>query len=296
MKEKMSIKITVLLCSLGLLLASCTMTETKPEASEEKKPQAAASEAKPAKKSAAKAVAKATHGEEKMHGPELVDSNGKDYFVYKNKGRVFVVGTTKMNEMFKKHGHLPYTKTILGAGPMGETVVFEVDKEDPAHAERLVETYTNTPHLLASSGDDYNVYKFKSRIYVVGQKEMNMKFKKLHHLPYTKTILGAGPKGETVVFQVDKKKPELVNRLVDTYNNTPKLMMSSGNDYYVYKLKGRIYVIGQESMNKKFMKHGHLPYTKTILGAGPNGETVVFEVDKKKPEMADNLVKRYRGQ
>ena len=33
----------------------------------------------------------------------------------------------------------------------------------------------------------------------------------------------------------------------------------------------------------KFKGSGHLPYTWTLIGAGPHGGTVIFEVDKKKP-------------
>ncbi len=38
----------------------------------------------------------------------------------------------------------------------------------------------------------------------------------------------------------------------------------------------------------------HLPLTKTVLGAGPQGETVIFEFNKNKPEETDRLIKTYQ--
>ena len=32
--------------------------------------------------------------------------------------------------------------------------------------------------------------------------------------PYTRTLIGSGPQGKTVVFEVDKKKAEYVQRLM----------------------------------------------------------------------------------
>lgn len=42
---------------------------------------------------------------------------------------------------FAEHGQLPYTKTLIGAGPRGETVIFEVNMKDPALAGWLMETF-----------------------------------------------------------------------------------------------------------------------------------------------------------
>ncbi|MBU2511064.1 hypothetical protein KJ966_06990 [bacterium] len=53
------------------------------------------------------------------------------------------------------------------------------------------------------------------------------------------------------------------------------------------------YVIGNEKTNQKFKTVHHLPYTKTVLGAGPNGETVIFEVDNKNEAFANQLKQRY---
>jgi ABC-type microcin C transport system duplicated ATPase subunit YejF len=225
--------------------------------------------------------------------PQPLAAKGQDYFVYRHEGRLFVIGSESMRDKFVASGHLPYTRTLLGAGPMGETVVFEVDKKNPAYAERLQNTYAATPVLIVHGNDDFFVWKHHGRLYVLGSLESNQSFMAHQHLPYTRTLLGAGPQGETVVFEVDKKNPEHVARLQERFVHTAFLIDSNGEDFFVYKLAERYYVIGQEKTSEQFRAHQHLPYTRTLLGAGPQGETVVFEVDKKNPALAERLVSSY---
>lgn len=73
------------------------------------------------------------------------------------------------------------------------------------------------------------------------------------------------------------------------------LVDMEGNNYFVWEKAGRIYVLGQETTNQSFVENFHLPYARTLLGAGPNGETVVFEIDKKNPQLADRLEQAFRG-
>ena len=150
------------------------------------------------------------------------------------------------------------------------------------------------PKLTEIDSGDTGLYIFKheGRIYVIGAEDTRAKFVEHKHLPYTKTILGAGPKGETVIFEVDKKNPAYAENLVEQYNSIPWIMQQNAT-YTAWKYSGRIYVIGQEKTNKAFAAHKHLPYTKTILGAGPAGETVIFEVDKKNPQLAEDLKQAY---
>ncbi|MDF1581013.1 MAG: hypothetical protein P1P74_09590 [Desulfuromonadales bacterium] len=152
-------------------------------------------------------------------GPQPVLSKGEDFHVYENHGRLFVVGSQESLEKFKASGHLPYTRTLTGAGPKGETVVFEVDKKNPEETDRLQKEFAHIPFMVDSNAQDFFVYKKGERFYVIGNQKTNETFMASGHLPYTKTILGAGPLGETVVFEVDKKNPKVTDRLVQTYKN-----------------------------------------------------------------------------
>lgn len=154
---------------------------------------------------------------------------------------------------------------------------------------------TMTPEKIYSGENHFTVWEYSGRYYVTGNEVMNKKFAKHHHLPYTKTILGAGPQGETVVFAVNKKDSAYVESLMDTFNHIPFLVESKGDNYSVYKYNGRIYVIGNPKTRDFFVQHQYLPYTKTLLGAGSGSETVIFEVDKKDPQFAEELIKSYKG-
>lgn len=154
---------------------------------------------------------------------------------------------------------------------------------------------TVTPEKIYSGENYFTIWEYSGRYYVTGNEVMNKKFAEHHHLPYTKTILGAGPQGQTVVFEVNKKDDSYVENLMKTFDNTPLLVESKGDNYFVYKCHGRIYVIGNPKTRDFFVEHKMLPLTKTLLGAGPGGETVVFEEAKKNPKFAEDLIKKYKG-
>jgi|GEM_PF-1207257 len=156
--------------------------------------------------------------EEHVGAPVEVDVNDAELLVCRYNNRLYVMGEEKMRDFFMAHQHLPYTKTHLGAGPAGETVVFQVQKSDAAFAENLIERFEHIAWKLESN-DIYTAWKYQGRIYVIGDEAMNTKFATLKHLPYTKTLLGAGPAGETVIFQVAKKDPRFAEKLKAAYLN-----------------------------------------------------------------------------
>ncbi|SHJ17330.1 hypothetical protein SAMN02745165_01690 [Malonomonas rubra DSM 5091] len=153
----------------------------------------------------------------------------------------------------------------------------------------------DTPQMLLSKEGNFFVYDYLDRHYVVGSEESSEKFAAHGHMPYAKTVLGAGPHGETVVFEIAKKDPNLTERLMSTYERTPFLVESKGDDYAVYKYMNRLYVVGSKESSEKFAAHGHMPYAKTVLGAGPAGETVVFEINKKEADLTERLMKMFKG-
>ncbi len=147
-------------------------------------------------------------------------------------------------------------------------------------------TSTGAGDAGAAAWEPYYEHAHDGRIYVIGQIETEMKFKESPHLPYTDTRIGMGPKGETVVLEVDKKDPGLSKRLWEKFK--------ARNLFYAEVPKhGRIYVVGSEKMRQSLEATGHMPYTRTFIGYGPGGETVVFEVDKKNPALANRLQREF---
>ncbi len=201
------------------------------------------------------------------------------YYEVKHDGRYYVMGDAMTYVKFKEQPHLPYTQTHIGMGPRGETVVVEVDKKNPAYADHLWKEFKDRHLFYAEEQHD-------GRIYVIGIDNTHTDFLQQPHLPYTRTKIGYGPHGETVVFEVDKKNPAMVERLEREFNDRNRF-------YAEEQHNGRLYIIGQEDMHKSFQQQQHLPYTHTRIGAGPNRETLVFQVDKKNPAMLNRLKSQF---
>lgn len=136
-----------------------------------------------------------------------------------------------------------------------ETMIFEVD-----HEGRINQFY------------DFETYQ---------------SFLNVGETAYRLTRIGAGPKGETMVFGLtkdDKKKG----------NDTPAAMLWDGKlqvseKFYGEMHKhGRIYVFDNMADMKDVRELGHPNFMFTEIGMGPKGETVVFVLNKnnnkQKPE------------
>lgn len=62
---------------------------------------------------------------------------------------------------------------------------------------------------------------------------------------------------------------------------------ANNDDYYEVEHEGRLYVFDDAETYKSFLATGETAYRKVRIGAGPNGETVVFgltDADKKKQD------------
>lgn len=134
----------------------------------------------------------------------------------------------------------------------------------------------------------YTSIAHDGRIYVVGSPESAMKFKKEHHLPLTKTMIGAGPNGETIVVEASSKDPEMANQLWMDY-------AKDNLRYFERFHNGRTYILGSLESVHKFEETSHLPLTKTYIGEGVSGETVIVEESKTDPMLANNLWAMYKG-
>ena len=131
----------------------------------------------------------------------------------------------------------------------------------------------------------YKEVEHDGRIFVVGTEKGHAAIES-GHLPYSRTLIGAGPMGKTVVIEVDKKQPEVVDALEAEF-------MKRNPFYREVVHDNRIYVIGSAETLGKFYSSPHLPYTRTFIGAGPGGKTVVIELDKKDAELLPRLIAQF---
>ena len=139
-----------------------------------------------------------------------------------------------------------------------------------------------------SSKDPYTEIKKDGRIYLIGKAETVEAFKKTHHLPYTKTFIGQGPMGETVVVEVCKEDNEFANKIWKAYSD-------KNLSYFEMDHKGRTYVFGSPSSMQKFKQTHHMALTKTFIAQGAKGQTVVVEVCKENAGLADELWGKYQA-
>jgi len=75
--------------------------------------------------------------------------------------------------------------------------------------------------------------------------------------------------------------------------NTPE--ESSTDRYYEHRHEGRYYVFGNHETAEAFAQAGsHPPFTLTLVGEGPDGETVVVEADKNDKSFEETLLAEFR--
>ena len=154
----------------------------------------------------------------------------------------------------------------------------QIDKT--AATDTAVERGPEVELLFADEESGYYEFAHDGRIYVAGSKESAGDFTRDGHLPYVRTVLGAGPQGETVIFEIDSDDEDLDHRLENQFASRVRVVSEDpAGGYWEFLKDGRFYIVGSEASAEKFTKSAHLPLTKTILGAGPQGQTVVFEVD-----------------
>jgi hypothetical protein len=132
------------------------------------------------------------------------------------------------------------------------------------------------------------------RIHVFYDRKLYTDFLALGETPFRLTRIGAGPKGETLVFGLtkkDKKKPGKV-AAINLFNGK---LPAPENFYAELRNHGRIYVFNNYEDMKPVRQFGHPNFFYTEIGAGPKGETVVYVLNKKtKKKRPDALISAFK--
>lgn len=202
-----------------------------------------------------------------------------DFSIWIFQGKYYVLGTTEAATALKKGAPPLQIRSVAELGPHGETVIFEEDPAGPEPTRKLEEQFKDTPLLLQQFEREYYVWKYDGRIFVIGDPDTNDLFAATKVLPLTKTFFAAGPMGETVIVEAKNNKPDFTERLVERYLDSPHLV-SQDKDYFVWRYRKKLYVIGSSGTSLSFEQTLLLPESRAFLGAGPEGETVIFEAGK----------------
>lgn len=174
--------------ALGVLSGCATQSNT-----------AKAPESKPAAATKAAAAAPAA-------AAQPVAAPTQHYFlVFHENGRIYPIADAKNYLAFLDVNELIYTRTRVGEGPAGETLVFGIEKKEaddlnkPAKAELLYDGKMDV------AGPFYGEVVKDGRFHVFGTWQDFKDYLVNKEITYTFTEVGTGPKGETVIYAMNKK-------------------------------------------------------------------------------------------
>lgn len=118
-------------------------------------------------------------------------------------GRMYVFGDTKNYFDFLAHDEVALTRTQIGAGPDGKTLVYGITNADvksnkPSRGEDIMGGRVAVDH-----GFYGEVFK-NGRFYVFGDLKELKDFAAFGEVAYGYTDIGVGPKGESLVYVMNK--------------------------------------------------------------------------------------------
>lgn len=131
-------------------------------------------------------------------------STAPHYFVvYPKEGRMWAFGDVKTYLMYMEHGEVALTRARIGAGPGGQTVVFgitgdDVKKKQPSMGEQFFDG------KVTGGKEFYGEIVKGGRYHVFGEWQDFKDYMAHGEVILTFTEIGTGPKGETVIYALNK--------------------------------------------------------------------------------------------
>jgi len=134
-------------------------------------------------------------------------------------GRIHVFYDRELYKEFLSLGETSFRLTRIGEGPNGETMVYGLTKKDKKKGSNTlaVELYSNKKSI---TGQFYGETRRHGRIYVFNNFNDMTPVRMFGHPTFFYTEIGSGPKGETVVYVLNKKtKKKKPVELIETFNS-----------------------------------------------------------------------------
>lgn len=125
------------------------------------------------------------------------------FIVMPEDGRLYVFGDAKNYLMYRDHGEVALTRTRIGAGPQGQTVVFAINNDDvkknqPSMAELIYDK------KVPMKDPFYGEIVKDGRYLVFGSAKDFQDFLEHQEMTYTFATIGEGPKGASVIYALNK--------------------------------------------------------------------------------------------
>lgn len=188
--------------------------------------------------------------------------------------------------------------TLLTVGLMAFALSACNDKETTAASEESAPAAEESSNEAMASDAVAALYEVhdEGRINIFYDRPLYESYLEVRETPFRLTQIGSGPNGETIVYGLtkdDKKKG------IDT----PAAMLMEGkakaaDDFYgEMRKEGRIYVFSTVDDMAAVRQFGHPNFFFTEIGAGPDGETVVYVLNSSnKKEHPAALVERFKAE
>lgn len=125
------------------------------------------------------------------------------FMTFHENGRVYVLGDPKLQQIFLETDEVALTRTRIGEGPDGSTLIFGMNKDDakrggPTDAEMMYDG-------KLEPGPFYGEVVKNGRYYVFVEWKDMAAYLKHGEVALTYTEIGSGPKGETVIYALNKE-------------------------------------------------------------------------------------------
>lgn len=148
---------------------------------------------------------------------------------------------------------------------------------------------------LHNNQDLYEVMH-EGRHYVFDDYAVYQEFLKVGETSYRKVFIGEGPKGQTLVFGLRSEDKKKLTGLagVDMFQGK----LAAAQDFYgeMRRDDGRLYVFNTLQDMQDVRNVGEAAYRLTQIGTGPQGQTVVFVLNKSnKKDYPTALVERFKA-
>lgn len=142
------------------------------------------------------------------------------FLVFHENERIYPIADVKNYLAFMDVDELIFTRTRVGEGPNGETLVFGIEKKEsddlakPSKAELIYDG------KLEPADPFYAEVVKDGRYHVFGNAQDFKDYLVNKEITYTFTEVGTGPKGETVIYAMNKKTSEEGRpvKLIEAFN------------------------------------------------------------------------------
>ena len=124
------------------------------------------------------------------------------------------------------------------------------------------------------------VFHENGRIYPIADAKNYREFLHTGELIFTRTRVGSGPEGETLVFGIEKKEADDLAKPAKAELFYDGKFEPAGLFYGEVIRDGRFYVFGEWADFKDYLAHKEIIFTFAEIGTGPKGETVIYALNK----------------